>query len=135
MKYWLVKSEPESYSWDDFVKLGRDHWDGVRNYQARNFMQEMAVGDQVLFYHSGKAREVVGLAEVLRTAYQDPTTDDDRWVAVDMAPIRPLKRFVSLAEIKADERLTEIKLIKNSRLSVMPLQEAEYGIILALAGE
>lgn len=130
MNYWLVKSEPESYSWDDFVALGRDHWDGVRNYQARNFMQEMAEGDEVLFYHSGKVRAVVGLARVVRTAYPDPTTDDERWVAVDLVPLHPLKQPVTLTEIKADERLSEIKLIKNSRLSVMPLSSIAYDLIL-----
>ena len=133
MNHWLVKSEPNAYSWADFTQLGRDHWDGVRNYQARNNMKLMQVGDQVLFYHSVGPKEVVGIAEVVREQYPDPTTDDDRWIVVDLVPVRALKRPVKLQEIKADERLADIALIKQSRLSVMPLKEAEFSIIIALS--
>ena len=133
MNYWLVKSEPEAYSWDDFVKLGRDHWDGVRNYQARNNMKLMKVDDLVLFYHSGSSRSVVGISKVVKEFYQDPTTTDERWVVVDLIPVEKLEREVTLAEIKADERLRDIHLIKNSRLSVMPLPKGVYDIILEKA--
>ncbi len=131
MNYWLVKTEPGTYSWDDFVRLGGDHWDGVRNYQARNNLKLMKVGDEVLFYHSVKDKEVVGIAKVDREYYQDPTTDDDRWVVVDLVPIRKLEKPVSLAAIKADDRLESFALIKNSRLSVMPVDKAHYNIILS----
>lgn len=130
MNYWLVKSEPGAYSWDDFVKLGRDHWDGVRNYQARNNMKLMEVGDQVLFYHSVKDKQVVGVAEVVRTFYQDPTTDDDRWVVVDLVPVRKLKKPVTLAQIKADAELEGFALIRHSRLSVMPVDKKHYEIVI-----
>ncbi len=130
MNYWLVKSEPGTYSWDDFVKLGRDHWDGVRNYQARNNMKLMEVGDQVLFYHSVKDKQVVGIAEVVRTFYQDPTTDDDRWVVVDLVPVRKLEKPVTLAQIKADPALKGFALIRHSRLSVMPVDPKHYEIVL-----
>ena len=130
MNYWLVKSEPGAYSWDDFVKLGRDHWDGVRNYQARNNMKLMKVGDEVLFYHSVNEKQVVGIARVVKEFYQDPTTDDDRWVVVDLVPVRKLEKPVTLALIKADEKLEGFTLIKNSRLSVMPVAKDHYQIIL-----
>ena len=130
MNYWLVKSEPGAYSWDDFVKLGRDHWDGVRNYQARNNMKLMKVGDEILFYHSIVGKQVVGIAKVVKEFYQDPTTDDDRWVVVDLVPVRKLEKPVTLAQIKADEKLDGFALIKNSRLSVMPVAEDHYHIIL-----
>jgi len=133
MNYWLVKSEPGTYSWDDFVKLGRDHWDGVRNYQARNNMKAMQEGDLVLFYHSVSEKAVVGTCKVVREYYQDPTTDDERWVVVDLVPVSPLKNKVTLKQIKADERLQNIALIKQSRLSVMPIKQEEYDIILALS--
>jgi len=131
MNYWLVKTEPGAYSWDDFVKKGRDHWDGVRNYQARNNLKLMREGDQALFYHSVKARQVVGIAKVVREYYQDPTTEDDRWVVVDLEPVKKLDKPVSLAQIKADERLEGIALIKNSRLSVMPVDKAHFDIIVS----
>ena len=131
MNYWLVKTEPETYSWDDFVKLGRDHWDGVRNYQARNNLKLMKDGDEVLFYHSVSDMEVLGIAKVAREYYQDPTTDDDRWVVVDLVPIRKLQKPVSLAQIKADDRLASFALIKNSRLSVMAVDKTHYEIILS----
>lgn len=133
MNYWLVKSEPGAYSWDDFVKLGRDHWDGVRNYQARNNMKLMKVGDEVLFYHSVNDKQVVGIAKVVKEFYQDPTTDDDRWVVVDLVPLRKLEKPVTLSQIKGDVRLEGIALVKNSRLSVMPISEDHYQIILDLS--
>ncbi|WP_226390974.1 EVE domain-containing protein [Penaeicola halotolerans] len=133
MNYWLVKSEPEAYSWDDLVKKGVDRWDGVRNYQARNNLKEMKVGDQVLFYHSVKEKSVVGIAEVVKAHYPDPTTDDDRWVVVDLKPYRALSKPVSLDQIKADDRLANLPLIKQSRLSVMPIDHDSFGIILSLA--
>lgn len=131
MNYWLVKSEPGAYSWDDFVKLGRDHWDGVRNYQARNNMKNMKEGDEVLFYHSVNAKEVVGIAKVVREHYPDPTTDDERWVVVDLVPVRKLENPVTLAKIKADEKLEGLALIKNSRLSVMPVDKIHFDIIVS----
>lgn len=130
MNYWLVKSEPGAYSWDDFVKLGRDHWDGVRNYQARNNMKLMNVGDEVLFYHSVKEKQVVGTAKVVREFYPDPTTDDERWVVVDLVPLKKLANPVTLAQIKADVNLEGFALIKNSRLSVMPVAKEHYHIIM-----
>lgn len=133
MNYWLVKSEPETYSWDTFVKKGRDHWDGVRNYQARNNLNSMQIGDWVLFYHSGDAREVVGLAEVVSSPYPDPTTDDKRWIVVDMIPKQALHKPVSLKTIKADPLLSDIALVRQSRLSVMPLSQNAFEHILALS--
>jgi predicted RNA-binding protein with PUA-like domain len=132
MNYWLVKSEPDAYSWDRFVKEGKVDWDGVRNYQARNNLKEMKKGDQVLFYHSVSSREVVGIAEVVREHYPDPTTNDDSWVAVKLVPLKALKKPVSLTTIKQDERLENIALIKQSRLSVMPLKDFEFDAIVAL---
>jgi predicted RNA-binding protein with PUA-like domain len=131
--YWLVKSEPFKYSWERFQQDGRTFWDGVRNYQARNNLQGMRKGDRVLFYHSNEGLEVVGVAEVVREAYQDPTTDDARWVVVDLKPVKRLKRPVSLDEIKRDERLAEIALVRQSRLSVMPVAAEEFDAILELA--
>ncbi len=131
MNYWLVKSEPGTYSWDDFVKKGRDHWDGVRNYQARNNLKEMKEGDEVLFYHSVNDKEVVGIAKVVREHYPDPTTDDDRWVVVDLVPVTKLDKPVTLAQIKADSQLEGLALIKHSRLSVMPVDKAHYDIIIS----
>lgn len=133
MNYWLIKSEPETYSFADLQKHGTDYWDGVRNYQARNNMRDMKKNDKVLFYHSGKSREVVGLCTVARTAYQDPTTEDDRWVAVDFKAGKILKRPVSLKEIKAESTLKDIALIRNSRLSVMPLTREHYDAVLKLS--
>ena len=131
-KYWLVKSEPGAYSWDDLVKDGQTYWDGVRNYQARNNLRAMAPGDRVLFYHSGSDRQVMGLAEVVSRPYPDPTTDDERWVVVDIVPRRPLDRPVSLAAIKADPKLAEVALVRQPRLSVMPLTKAEFERLIKL---
>ena len=133
MNYWLIKSEPNEYSWDDLVKLGRDHWDGVRNYAARLHMKNMKVGDLAFFYHSVNEKSIVGIAECVKEYYPDPTTDDDRWVVVDFVPKEKLKRAVTLAEIKADERLQEMALIKISRLSVQPVKKEEFDIILEKA--
>lgn len=135
MNYWLVKSEPGAYSWNDLQKDKKTFWDGVRNYQARNNLKGMQEGDLVLFYHSVKQKEVVGISKVVKEAYQDPTTEDDRWVAVDIAPEETLKKPVSLQDIKADDRLQDIALIKQSRLSVMPLKKEEFDIILAKGSE
>lgn len=132
MNYWLVKSEPNAYSWDDLVKDTWTHWDGVRNYQARNNLKAMKKGDLVLFYHSVKAKEVVGYAKVSKEFYQDPTTDDERWVVVDVIPEKKLDKTVTLQQIKEDERLENITLVKQSRLSVMPIQKEEFDLILAL---
>jgi predicted RNA-binding protein with PUA-like domain len=132
--YWMVKQEPETYSWDDFVKDGSTDWSGVRNYQARNNLRNMRVGDRVLFYHSGKGKEVVGLAEVTKSAYADPTADDDQWVAVDLKPVKPLTNPVQLAAIRYDKRLSQLPLIRQSQLSVMPLTKDECDVIVAMGG-
>lgn len=132
MKYWLVKQEPTAYSWDQFVADGGTYWDGVRNYQARNNLQAMKKGDEVLFYHSVGDKAVVGTARVTREAYQDPTTDDERWVVVDLEPIEALDRPVTLADIKAKPKLADIALVRQSRLSVMPLKAAEYRAIVKM---
>ena len=130
--HWLVKSEPGTYSWDDLVRDGKTRWDGVRNAQARNNLRAMRAGDRALFYHSGESREVVGVAEVVRTAYPDPTTDDERWLAVDVAPVAPLREPVPLAAVKADPALAELPLVTQSRLSVMPIEARAFARILAL---
>ncbi len=133
MNYWLVKSEPFKYSWDEFVKDKRTYWDGVRNYQARNNLKAMKKGDQALFYHSNEGLEVVGIAQVVKEFYQDPTTEDDRWVVVDLKPVKALKKPVSLKQIKADPRLAEMKLVRQGRLSVSPVTEDEFNAVLDLA--
>ena len=129
MKYWLVKSEPVKYSWDDFLKDGWTYWDGVRNYQARNNLQSMKKGDAVLYYHSNEGLEVAGVAEVIKEAYQDPTTDDERWVVVDLRPKESFKYPVPLSAIKKDKRLNDIALMKQSSLSVMPVTKKEFQTI------
>ncbi len=133
MNYWLVKSEPFKYSWDDFVKEGKSVWDGVRNYQARNNMMAMKKGDWVFFYHSIEGMEVVGLAEVQREHFPDPTTEDPRWVVVELIPVKKFAKTVTLKAMKADDRLSGLALIKQSRLSVTPVAKAEFDIILSLA--
>lgn len=135
MKYWLVKSEPYKYPFDQLIKDKKTTWDGVRNYAARNFLKEMKKEDQVLFYHSNEGKEIVGIAKVAKEYYQDPTTDDTNWVVVDLAPLRKLKRTVTLEQVKADKLLKEMKLIKLSRLSVQPVTEAEFDRVMELAGE
>ena len=132
MKYWLVKSEPFKYSWQDFLKDGWTYWDGVRNYQARNNLKEMKTGDRVLYYHSNEGLEVVGIAEVIKESYQDPTTDDERWVVVDIKPVKSIKNPVGLQVIKENKKLKDIALVKQGRLSVMPLKKAEFETIVKL---
>ncbi|CAN5514309.1 EVE domain-containing protein [soil metagenome] len=134
MKYWLVKSEPAAYSWDDLVKDGKTAWTGVRNYQARINLREMKIGDRVLFYHSVVGKEVVGQAEVYGESYPDPTAKEEGWICVDLKPLKELPKAVTLEAIKGEKSLTEIKLLRQSRLSVMPLTSAEYKTIIALAG-
>ena len=129
--YWLVKQEPETYSWSDFLSDGGTDWTGVRNYQARNNLREMKTGERVLFYHSGKDKAVVGLAEVVKSAYPDPTADDEQWVAVDLKPIKALKNPVPLAAIRYDKRLSQLPLIRQSQLSVMSLTKDEFDILVA----
>ncbi|CAN5408959.1 EVE domain-containing protein [soil metagenome] len=135
MNHWLVKSEPFKYSWDKFNQDGNTHWDGVRNYQARNNLRGMKAGDLVLFYHSNEGKEVVGIAKVAKEFYQDPTTEDPNWVVVDLQPVESLKRPVTLAEIKADARLQEIQLVKQGRLSVISLKPEEFDRILELSNQ
>lgn len=132
MNYWLVKSEPFKYSWEKFNQDGRTFWDGVRNYQARNNLKAMKEGDLVLFYHSNEGMCVVGVAKVVKEFYQDPTTDDTNWVVVDLIPVETLKNPVTLAQIKADNRLKDISLVRQGRLSVMPLKAEEFDRILEL---
>ncbi len=136
MRYWLFKSEPSTWSWDDQAAKGEagEEWDGVRNYQARNFMREMALGDRGFFYHSQKEKAVVGIVEVCTEAHSDSTTDDDRWECVNIKAVRPVETPVALATIKADPRLAEMALVKTSRLSVQPVTEAEWAIVCELAG-
>jgi len=129
---WMVKQEPEVYSWSDFVNDGRTDWTGVRNYQARNNLREMKSGDRVLFYHSGKDKAVVGIAEVVKPAYPDPTADDPQWVAVDLKPVKPFEAPVQLAAIRYDKRLSQLPLIRQSQLSVMPLTKDEFEAIVAM---
>jgi predicted RNA-binding protein with PUA-like domain len=133
MNYWLVKSEPEAYSWQSFSKDKETIWDGVRNYQARNNLNAMKLGDLVLFYHSGGERQVMGMAKVTKESFPDPTTEDERWTTVKLAYVEALKKPVTLAEVKGDARLQTIALVKQSRLSVMPLKKEEFDIILSLS--
>ncbi len=130
--YWLVKSEPDKYAWSDLVRDGSTYWDGVRNAQARNNLLAMRVGDLALYYHSNVGKDVVGIALITRSAYPDPTSDDERWVVVDMAPVQPFVEPVSLAQIRADAALARIPLVTQSRLSVMPLGKPAFERILRL---
>ena len=136
MTYWLFKSEPSVWSWEDQVAKGDvgEEWDGVRNYQARNFMRDMKLGDKGFFYHSQKEKAVVGIVEVCALAHPDSSTDDDRWECVDIKAVEPLKTPIDLAMIKADQRLSEMVLVNNSRLSVQPVREDEWQVICALGG-
>ncbi len=131
-QYWLVKSEPFKYSWEKFNEDGRTFWDGVRNYQARNNLREMKEGDLVLFYHSNEGKEVVGIAKVVKEHYQDPTTDNANWVVVDLVPVESLKKSVTLEQIKAEQSLKDISLVRQGRLSVMPLKAEEFDKILEM---
>lgn len=135
MNYWLVKTEPETFSWDDLVYKGSSMWDGVRNFQARNNIRKMKKGDTLLFYHSGKNPGVIAIAEVTKEFYPDPTATEGHWSVVDVKPVRILKRFITLQEIKHTESLKDMVLVNNSRLSVQPVSEAEYKIILQLEKE
>src|SRR4029078_12014508 len=130
--YWMVKQEPETYSWDDFVNDGSTDWSGVRNYQARNNLRSMKPGDKVLFYHSGKGKEVVGLAEVVKGAYPDPTAEARQWWAVILKPVKPLANSVQLAAIRYDKPLSQLPLIRQSQLSVMPLTKDEFDVIVSM---
>jgi len=132
MQFWLVKQEPASYSWDDFVKEKLTSWTGVRNYEARNNLARMKKGDSVFFYHSGEDKAIVGLASVARPAYPDPTSDDDKWVAVDLKAGRPLGIPVTLQAIKDQPSLQNVALLKRSRLSVLPLLKEQFEAILSL---
>ncbi|RQO70619.1 EVE domain-containing protein [Pedobacter sp. KBW06] len=132
MNHWLVKSEPFKYSWEKFNQDGRTFWDGVRNYQARNNLKLMKEGDLVLFYHSNEGKNVVGIAKVVREFYQDPTTEDPNWVVVDLAPLEALKTPVTLEQIKAEESLKDISLVRQGRLSVMQLKAEEFDKILEM---
>lgn len=134
MNYWLVKSEPFKYSWEQFVKDGKTFWDGVRNYQARNNLRDMKKGDKALFYHSNDGMCVVGIAEIVKESYPDPTIDDERWLAVDLKPVKALKQPVTLAEMKQQPGLENLGLIRQGRLSVSPLTKAEYELILKMGG-
>lgn len=132
MNYWLVKSEPFKYPWDKFVADGSTFWDGVRNYQARNNLKEMQLGDLVLFYHSNEGKEIVGYAEVIKEHYQDPTTDDTNWVVVDLKPVRKFQNTITLDYIKKDEQLSKMELVRLSRISVVPVRREEFDRIIAL---
>jgi predicted RNA-binding protein with PUA-like domain len=131
--HWLVKSEPGTYGWADLVKDGKTRWDGIRNAQARNNLQAMRVGDRVLFYHSGEGKEIVGVAKVVKAAYPDPTSDDARWVVVDLEPVAPLRAPVSLADVKGEAALAQLPLVRQGRLSVMPI-DARRSAPLARSG-
>ena len=134
MRYWLFKSEPDAWSWDDQVAKGDagEEWDGVRNYQARNMMREMTVGDRGFFYHSQTEKAVVGIVEVIAEAHPDSTADDPKWDCVDVKAVRPFARPVTLAEIKAEPRLAEMALVRRPRLSVQPVTEEEWRIVCAM---
>lgn len=134
MAYWLVKSEPFKYSWEQFEQDKQTFWDGVRNYAARNNLRSMKKGDLVLFYHSNEGLEIVGIAKVVKESYQDPTTEETAWVVVDLKPYKQLKKPVSLAQIKADKRLANMALVKLGRLSVQPVTDDEWNVIMELAG-
>ena len=132
--FWLVKQEPETYSWDDLVRDGHTDWTGVRNFQARNNLRQMKVGDAVLFYHSGASKSVVGIAEVARAGYPDPTADNAQWIAVDIKPLKPLKEPVTLAAMRDNPKLANFLLIRQSRLSVMPATKDEFETIVGMGG-
>lgn len=136
LKYWLFKSEPSTWSWDDQVAQGDagEEWDGVRNYQARNFMREMKVGDRGFFYHSQAQKAVVGIVEVIKEAHPDSTTHDDRWDCVDIKAVESVGKPVTLEMVKSDDRLSDMALIRNSRLSVQPVTQQEWDIVCAMAG-
>ncbi|HMT44510.1 MAG TPA: EVE domain-containing protein [Chakrabartia sp.] len=134
MAHWLMKSEPFKYSWDDLVRDGQTFWNGVRNNQAALYLKAMAVGDEVIFYHSNEGLAAVGIMQVVKTAYPDPSDEKGRFVMVDVAPVRSLARPVTLAEMKAEPRLEGMKMFQQFRLSVVPLTDAEWDVILEMAG-
>jgi predicted RNA-binding protein with PUA-like domain len=134
MNYWLVKSEPFKYSWEQFLKDKKTFWDGVRNYGARNNLRSMKKGDQVLFYHSNEGLAIVGISEVVKEAYQDPTTDETAWVVVDLKPVKTMPVPVTLAAVKAEPALADMQLVRLSRLSVSAVTDAEYKKVLAMGG-
>jgi predicted RNA-binding protein with PUA-like domain len=134
MRYWLLKSEPSAYSWDRLVKDGRTEWSGVRNFQAAANLKAMAVGDRAFFYHSNEGKEIVGIAEIAREAYPDPSDKDGRFVMVDVKPVAPVKTPVTLAAIKAEKTLQDLLLVRQSRLSVVPVSAAEWRQICKMAG-
>jgi predicted RNA-binding protein with PUA-like domain len=135
MMHWLVKSEPFKYSFDDLIRDGSTIWDEVRNNQAAIYLRSMQIGDELLFYHSNEGLEMVGIAKVVKESYQDPTTDEDAWVVVDFAPVKKLKQPVSLAQVKLEKRLANMALIRLGRLSVQPVTDEEWGIVMEMAGE
>jgi predicted RNA-binding protein with PUA-like domain len=134
-QYWLVKSEPEAYAWADLVRDGRTDWTGVRSYAARGHLNAMRAGDRALYYHSGEDRAVVGVAEISRAAFPDKTADEDGWVAVELKPVAPLARPVTLAEIKKDPALAKMVLLRIARLSVQPVTRAEFDRIVKLGAK
>lgn len=134
MNYWLVKSEPFKYSWQQFVQDKQTFWDGVRNYQARNNLRAMQKGDLAFFYHSNEGLEIVGIAKVVKEHYQDPTTEDANWVVVDLKPVKAFKMPVSLAAMKAEPRLEGLALIRQGRLSVCPVTAGEWAVIMEMGG-
>lgn len=135
MAYWLIKSEPFKYSWDQLVKDKKTVWDGVRNYAARLNLRAMKKGDLAFFYHSNEGVEIVGIAKIVKEAFQDPTTDDDRWVAVEVAPHKKLKNPVTLAQIKAEPRLADMDLVRLGRLSTQSVKPEEWELVLKMSGE
>jgi predicted RNA-binding protein with PUA-like domain len=134
MNYWLIKSEPSVYSWERFEKEGQTFWDGVRNYAARNNLRAMKKGDLAFWYHSNEGTEIVGIAKVVKEAYQDPTTDDPAWLVVDFKPFKKLKKTVTLAQVKADKRLANMDLVRLGRLSVQTVKPEEWEIVMEMAG-
>jgi predicted RNA-binding protein with PUA-like domain len=135
MAHWLVKSEPSVYPWEQMVKDKKTFWSGVRNYAARLHLRAMKKGDEAFFYHSNEGMEIVGIVKIVKEAYQDPTTEDEKWVAVDVAPVRKLKKAVPLSEIKKRKELANMALIRLGRLSVQPVTDEEWDIVLEMAGE
>lgn len=134
MQYWFIKSEPEKYPWSQLLKDGQTYWDGIRNYQARNYLQEMKLGDRCLFYHSNEGKEVVGIVQVIKEAYQDPTTEEKAWVVVDIAPVKSLPKPVSLATLRSHPILQNLNIFRQIRLSVVKVTEEEFFTILDLGG-
>jgi predicted RNA-binding protein with PUA-like domain len=133
MNYWLVKSEPSVYSWEQLTKDKKTFWNGVRNYAARNNLREMKKGDEVFYYHSNEGMEIVGIAKVVKEYYQDPTTENKNWVVVDMKPLKKLKNPVTLSQIKSEPQLASMELVKNSRLSVQKVSAKEWDIVLKMS--